>query len=340
MELFSQRGHLSTFKFNNFSILPETKNMKIPSMHFPEFQFHRPELVKPLFSKPKDAPVDPSDSNAVQDQVLHRMGQGNRRRILGTLVTATRQEGLFPEMRDLAESMLATPAAGEVPQPNELAWPIISRFDKQRRIENKNCAAMLGNKTFQRIRKIASDANHPCQADAKLLRDIMTRPLGKDAPTLHGYLSEMVSEQVKSTIGNDFDTAPALDFKTREGRLTFVRTFNGIMQGLSLNSQDYASSAGRTLILKGAISLTEEMGEPSKSVGTADTPQVNEPLSVHLQKAAFCFPAEPMDNKPKLMLQDFDTDFNPEIMDMDPNPLEEKFGRDFYLDIKSYWPAT
>jgi len=197
---------------------------------------------------------------------------------------------------------------------------------------------MLGGETFQRARSIAADPTHPRHADAQLLSDIMTRPLGENPPSLESYLSGLVSMQVRKTmepINKDFDTTPECDFTTREGVFTFVRTFNGVMHGVALNSQDYTST-GRALILKGATHLSAWIDPPlANPAGTTDTSEYDS-LATRLQDATFCFPTVPAEGSTKLKLIDFNTEFDFETMEMELNPLEQKFGRQIYLDGNSY----
>jgi hypothetical protein len=334
--------------------------MNIVGLPIPDMQLHRPDFIKPLRPLPKDNPVDPANHLDVQDRALHRMGQENRRRILGSLLTATRKGVQLPEMRDLAERMLVAPVAGEAPQPDEAAWDVVCRFDEMHRSGQQNGAALLGDETFQRVRQAAADPAHPCHADACLLSDIMTRPAGSDAPSLQDYLSGVVDKQVKAmtddnaVYGRNFDLSPRPDFSTREGCITFVRTWNGVLTGLSLHAQDYASPLARTMLLKGTLPLLEAMGEPKElsapdqartadKAGAMDAPEPGsanqklEPLADRLKKAVFCFPALPAENTEKLTLQDFNTDFDMETMEMEPNPLEKKFGREFTAETESYW---
>lgn len=265
---------------------------------------------------------------------MYAIGRGNRHRVLGKWVTRTRQTGQDPRIRDLVQGMLAAPSAGAVPEFKEETWATIRDFDARRQ-RNENCATIMGNKTFQQVRNIAADPAHPRHADAQLLADIMTRPLGENPEPLERYLSGLVSKQVRETIGQDFDTSPECDVTTREGIVTFVRTFNGIMQGVALNSQDY-TAAGRALILQGAMHLSAWSDPPpAKPDGNMETPP-NDALATRLRQATFCFPTEPAEGRGKLGLNDFDTGFNFTTMEMDPNPLEKRYGMEFYLDADAY----
>lgn len=301
-------------------------------------QFHRPEFLKSdnnpnlkdCFRKEKDNPVDVSNNVARRAQVLKQQSRASRYRLLGELVTISRNSA---EMTKLAKAIRVPPAPGEVPQLNENAWATLSDFDAKRRAGN-NFGNMPNEKILQEINRVATEKEHPCCKDAELLLEIMTRPIDESAPSLEGYLSELVSTQVKETIGQDFETTPKLDFTKADDIVTFVRTFNGIMQGVSLNSQDYAS-IGRTLLVKGAIHLAESAGEPASATGTSDNSE-NDSLSARLQKVTFCFPTVPSEGKHKLELNDFNMNFNYEIMDFDPNPLEERFGNQLYLDPASF----
>lgn len=299
-----------------------------------QLQFHRPEILKPFIPKTKDAPVDATDPMVNKDRELHAIRRGNRHRVLGEWVTRTRQTGQDPLIHELVEKMLTPPAAGELPEFKEEAWTTICDFDARRQGQ-ENCATMLGDKTFQRVRTIAADTEHPCRFDAQLLIDIMTRPLGENPPSLEGYLSGLVSMQVQKTIGENFNTTPECDFTTREGIVTFVRTFNGLMQGVALNSQDY-TSIGRTLILKGATHLSAWTDPPLAKPGGTTNTSANDSLAKRLQQATFCFPTVPAEGSSTLELNDFDAVFNFETMEMDPNPLEQQFGMQFYLDADSY----
>lgn len=251
---------------------------------------------------------------------MYAIGRGNRHRVLGKWVTRTRQTGQDPRIRDLVQGMLAAPAAGAVPEFKEETWATIRDFDARRQ-RNENCATIVGNKTFQQVRNIAADPEHPRHADAQLLADIMTRPLGENPEPLESYLSGLVSKQVRKTINEAFDTDPERDFTTPEGIQTFVNTFNGIMQGVALNSQDY-TAAGRALILEGAVHLAARGDSPPAKPDEGTEMSPNDALATRLRQATFCFPCG------KLQLNDFNT--------RGPDPLEKQYGMGVYLNLKTY----
>lgn len=293
---------------------------------FPELQFHRPEILKEYIKKPKDSPAAAADPNMEKDKELYAIGRGNRHRVLGKWVTRTRQTGHDPVIRNLVQSMLASPEAGAVPEFKEDTWAVMCEFDARRQ-RKENCATMIGNKTFQQVRNIAADSKHPRHADAKLLADIMTRPLGKNPESLESYLSGLVSKQVRETINKDFNTTPEYNnFAEDTDIALFVKTFTGIMLGVALNSQDY-TAAGRALILKGATHLSAWSDPPPAKPGNNTETPPKDALARRLRQAAFCFPTEPEEGKNKLMLVDFSVPVD---------PLETLFGEEFYLNANMY----
>lgn len=189
-------------------------------------------------------------------------------------------------MTSLAKAILTPMSAGDVPQLNEKAWATLHDFDAKRR-----AGQILGNmpdeKMLQEVGRIATDNDHPCREDAELLLDIMNRPINENTSLEH-YLSQKVADSLYLNM----EIEPDPDF----------RTFNSILPGLVLNTQDY-NSIGRTLLFKGATHL---IGIPGAPTDKADTLKENHlDRQGRLQRAIFHFPTQPAEGEAKLILEDF-----------------------------------
>ena len=202
-------------------------------------------------------------------------------------------------MLSLIESALIAPMPGEKQQPVEEAWAIVHQFDAHR-LAGENCTDLL--KGIADIDEIAGNENHPSCADAKLLKDIMTRPIGKEAPSLEKYLADKVQDglylPMKILPNPDSDKFNAPD----------SRTFNAMQPGLATSTLDY-NPVCRTLLHKGATHL---IGIPSSPTDTDDRLTKEEfDRKDRLQKTIFSFPKCPAEGVKSLELLDFDARIDP-----------------------------
>lgn len=297
--------------------------MKISvQFHHPELlnsvQFHRPEFLKSdkhptlkkIFHKAKDDPIDAvnSTSTAVRMQALKQQSRASRERLLGKLVTISRNS---PAMTELTEAILVPSPLGEAPQLNEKAWATLHDFDAKR-IAGQILGNMPSENILQEVNRVAMDKDHPCHKDAELLIDIMTRPIDVNPSSLEQYLSRKVKDL--DEILRDMEILPDPD----------PVTFNSIQPYLVCYTQDY-NSIGRTLLFKGATSL---IGIPSAPTDTAealtpmhidrqkpDTAKALEKKHLdrqeRLQRTIFSFPTHPAGGDAKLTLSDFNAMIDP-----------------------------
>ncbi|HEX7636035.1 MAG TPA: alpha/beta hydrolase, partial [Noviherbaspirillum sp.] len=194
-------------------------------------------------------------------------------------------------MRTCVTSALIPPQPGEQQQPIDEAWAAIYQFDAQRR-SGENSFDLIQD--FPDLDAIANDETHPSCADAKLLKDIMTRPVGSEAPSLEEYLAK----KVEAGLDVYMAIPPNPDF----------RTFNSIQPGLATSTLDY-NSAGRTVLFKGATHLIGIPSGPAVTDSQLTEGQLDR--KSRLQKTMFSFPKHPADGVERLKLSDFDEMIDP-----------------------------
>lgn len=278
-------------------------------------------------------------SPGAESRELTAAGQGARQRAFATWEKSRLRQDAHASIAELIQELLSLPDNAEKPVLNQAIWRTVLDVDTQRCAANDG-APVPGSPALEHMASHAGQTRHPRHADAALLQQVLTRPIGAGTPALKAFLARLVTKQIQATIGKDFDTAPICDFTSREGVLTFVRTFNGIMQGAALNSQDYAS-LGRTLMFAGAKHLADELAlQDVDADRIAKAAGDDSPLAARLQLALFCFPTSPAGASHPLTLQDFDPDIDYSTGEMAPDPLERLCEKDgalgIYADPKDY----
>lgn len=194
-------------------------------------------------------------------------------------------------MRACLTSALIPPQPGEQQQPLDEVWAAVYQFDTQRRSGENSCAL---KQDFPELEAIAGDETHPSHEDAKLFKDILTRPIGPEEPSLEEYVAKKVEAGLDLYMG----ILPNPDF----------RTFNSIQPGLATSTLDY-NSAGRTLLFKGATHLIGIPSRPAVMDNQLTEGQLDR--KGRLQKTMFSFPKHPADGVDRLKLSDFDAMIDP-----------------------------
>jgi hypothetical protein len=187
-------------------------------------------------------------------------------------------------MLTLVRSTLAGQQQELVPQPSDEAWGVIHDFDAQR---------MAGHAYFSLLHDvpgladIAENDSQAANADAALLKEILTRPID---PSLS--LEKFLANKVEIGLCLFAAVPPNPD----------CRMFNSMLPGLAVSTSDY-SSVCRTLLLKGATHL---IGIPSAANVKDDQLTASElDRKARLQTTMFSF------SKDSLTISDFNAMIDP-----------------------------
>ena len=195
------------------------------------------------------------------------------------------------QMIELLKKALVNPAPGEPQQPDDQAWSTLQAFDAAR-CAGGDCTDL--KRDMMLLGMISRDSSDMSCADARLLNDIMTRPVGPKAPSLEDYLAG----KVEAGLDLYMPILPNPDF----------RTFNSIQPGLATSTLDY-NSVCRTLLLKGAMHL---IGIPVSTTHVDVQPSAAQlDRTARLERTLFSFPKRPLDGVEKLKLSDFDAMIDP-----------------------------
>ena len=198
-------------------------------------------------------------------------------------------------MPSLVKAMLVPSRPGEKPQLNEKAWATLHDFDAKRRAGQISENMPIEKVLHEELNRIAMDKKHACHKNAKLLLNIMTRPIDENTSSLEHYLSKKVEKSLRLFF-KEFPQNP--DY----------RVFNSIQPGLVTSTLDY-NSIGRTLLFKGATHL---IGIPSTPTDKADKLEKNHlDRQGRLQRSIFSFPKQTPEGKPTLALLDFNAMIDP-----------------------------